>query len=113
MLRWALIFLIIALVAALFGFTGIPAAATAIPVNPKSAATSAIIKKINATLGLNLFDNRAGGGTFWIHWYCRCGCGNRQIPVLPVPGDLFDLFHHWHIGRQENSVRWKVSKSKR
>ena len=53
----------------------------------------------DATLGFNFFDNRIGGGAFWIYRY-RCGGGwDCQIPVLPVPGDLPGLFHYRHVGR--------------
>ena len=56
-------------------------------------------------MGLNLFDNCAGGGAFWIHRYCCCGCGYRQIAVLPFPGDLPGTFYSRHIRRQKNTVR--------
>ena len=70
-----------------------------------------LLKEVkNVTLGLNLFDNRIGGGGFWIHRHCCCSCGNREIPVLSVPGDLFDLFHHRHVGSQKNFVERKLSK---
>ena len=40
----------------------------------------------------------------WIHGR-RCGRGgNREIPVLYLPGGLPDFLHYRHNGRQKNAI---------
>lgn len=58
----------------------------------------------HAALGFNFPYHRTSGGAFWIYEYCGCGGGDCQSLVLPVPGDLPDLFCYGHIGRQKSSL---------
>jgi len=64
MLKWALIFALIAIVAGVFGFTGIAAGAAAMPVKPNTPATMAISAKIKAHF--NMTGPVLGGST-----HCR------------------------------------------
>jgi hypothetical protein len=55
-------------------------------------------------LGCNFFGYRIGGSGVWIHGR-RCGRGgNREIPVLYLPGSLPDFLHYRHNGRQKNAI---------
>jgi hypothetical protein len=55
-------------------------------------------------LGCNFFGYRIGGSGVWIHGH-RCGRGgNREIPVLYLPGGLPNFLHYGHDGRQKNAI---------
>ncbi len=58
----------------------------------------------NVKMGCYFSRHRARGGAIRIHRNCFSRGRNRQIPLLPVPGNMPDLFHHWHIDREEGHV---------
>ena len=58
----------------------------------------------NVTVGSYFFSDRAGGGVVWVYRHRGDGSGNREVPVLPFPSHMFDIFHHRLGGGAESSV---------
>jgi hypothetical protein len=70
----------------------------------KYSSATAVRFTSSKPTSVNFSYNRTGGGAFWIYGYRRCGRGDCQILVLPVPVGLPDFFSYRHIGRQEGSI---------
>jgi hypothetical protein len=55
-------------------------------------------------MGFYPFGHRPDRGAFGIHRNRFRRGWHRQVPVLSVPGHVFDPFRHRHINREKDNV---------